>query len=150
MKLLAKYFLAVVLSSYGFPQVVNGPDSVRILRNGNDSLKIFNPFKDVKDYQPFLFYNKEPSKWQIFVPGYNLGSSKYLHSNTKLLNYLSNFSGLPSIEDELESFKISLKILSKIEYKNRMKYDLGELGNYLGLSRNIMAVIFAILSLLKH
>jgi hypothetical protein len=120
LKLIATYSIAVVLGSHSIAKVVDSPDSERILRNGNDSLKMFNPFKDARDYQPFLFYNKEINKWQIFVPGYNLGSSKYLHSNTNLLNYLSNFSGWPSSEDVLESFKISSKILSEIEYKNRM------------------------------
>jgi hypothetical protein len=50
----------------------------------------------------------------------------------------------------LESLRISLKILREIEYRNRMRYDLGELGKYLGLSRNVTAIVLAILSLLKN
>ena len=52
-------------------------------------------------------------------------------------------------EDELESYKKSLNILMALGYENYTKYDLGEIGKYLGISQKLMAIILGILTLLK-
>jgi len=150
LKLLVKYFLVVFLSLHSFPQVSNGVDSVRFLRNTEDNLKIFNPFRETTNFQPFLLYDSGIKKLQIIVPKYSFKSSRSFHPPNLSLNGLSEQSLWINPEDELKSFKISLNILREMEYESLIKYDLGELGKYLGLSRNIMAVILAIISLLKN
>ena len=52
-------------------------------------------------------------------------------------------------EDDLESYKKSVNILMALGYEDYTKYDLGELGKYLGISQEIMAIILGILTLLK-
>lgn len=52
-------------------------------------------------------------------------------------------------EDQLKGFKDSYSFLMKSEYKNLFKYDLGVVGKYLGISKNILAVILAIISVAK-
>lgn len=52
-------------------------------------------------------------------------------------------------EDRLKGFKDSYLFLMKSEYKNLFKYDLGVVGKYLGISKNILAVILAIISIAK-
>ena len=49
-------------------------------------------------------------------------------------------------ETELAYFKESFNQLMEIAKKNHYKYDLGEVGRYLGISRKILAIILAILS----
>lgn len=100
--------------------------------------KIFNPFRDLSPYRTYLPYDNDQNNWEIFIP------------KSMLRNDLSNRLKWNSNEVELVSLKISLKLLRQLEYRNRMKYDLGELGKYLGISKNIMALILAILSLLKN
>jgi hypothetical protein len=51
--------------------------------------------------------------------------------------------------EELVYFKESFNQLMEIAKKNHFKYDLGEVGRYLGISRNILAVILAIISVVK-
>lgn len=51
--------------------------------------------------------------------------------------------------DQLKGFKDSYSFLMKSEYKNLFKYDLGVVGKYLGISKNIMAIILAIISIAK-
>lgn len=52
-------------------------------------------------------------------------------------------------EDQLKGFKDSYTFLMKSEYQNLFKYDLGVVGKYLGISKNIMAIILAIISVTK-
>jgi len=52
-------------------------------------------------------------------------------------------------KDQLKGFKDSYSFLIKAEYKNLFKYDLGVVGKYLGISKNIMAIILAIISVAK-
>ena len=52
-------------------------------------------------------------------------------------------------EDELTYFKETFQQLMEIAKKNNYKYDLGVVGRYLGISRNILAIILAIISVAK-
>lgn len=52
-------------------------------------------------------------------------------------------------EEELAFFKESFQHLMAMAKRNHYKYDLGEVGRYLGISRNILAVILAIISVVK-
>ncbi len=52
-------------------------------------------------------------------------------------------------KEGLESFKESFRLLMEYASKDRNKYDLGVVGKYLGISRNIMAIILALISVAK-
>jgi hypothetical protein len=143
-------FLLILLSNQIFSQNISNSDPSQTSFNKIDSLQIFNPFKENRPSKPYLLYDENLKRWNVIVPEYRLRSSKYFSTNNYLFSELSDKSNWIYPEDDLESFKLSLNILREIEYKNRMKYDLGEIGKYLGLSKNIMAIILAILSVLKH
>ena len=57
------------------------------------------------------------------------------------------FSNPLNTTEQLKSYKKSYQFLAGIRYKEMTKYDLGLVGKYLGVSRNIAAIILAILSL---
>ena len=52
-------------------------------------------------------------------------------------------------EVELAYFKESFNQLMEIAKKDYNKYDLGEIGRYLGISRKFLAIILAILLVAK-
>lgn len=63
------------------------------------------------------------------------------------------FSDYPSFyntqqEIQFEKFKKEMYRILALKYKDYTKYDLGEIGYYLGLSKNIMAIVLAIISIL--
>ena len=57
---------------------------------------------------------------------------------------LNNYS-----KEELAYFKETFQQLMEIAKKNHYKYYLGEVGKYLGISRKILAIILAIISVAK-
>lgn len=52
-------------------------------------------------------------------------------------------------KDSTEDFKQSFGLLMEYAKHNQNKYDLGEIGRYLGISRDILAIILAIVSITK-
>jgi hypothetical protein len=52
-------------------------------------------------------------------------------------------------KDSTEDFKKSFGLLMEYAKNDHNKYDLGEFGRYLGISRKILAIILAILSVAK-
>jgi len=61
-----------------------------------------------------------------------------IYPNTLNLNNYSN--------EELAYFRQTFQQLMEIAKKNHYKYDLGEVGRYLGISQRVLALILAILS----
>jgi len=61
---------------------------------------------------------------------------------------LNSFDKIQISSDKLASFKNSWARLMELEYQESTKYDLGEVGKYLGISKNVFAIVLAILSLL--
>ena len=150
MKLPAPYFLAVIIGWQSLAPAFNVSDSLKVSKKQDDTLKIFNPFTEIERFYPYMSYDKDLNKWQITMPKYSLRSGSTIELKGINMNEISNRLAWFENKDELESFKLSLNILREIEFKNRKKYDLGGLGKYLGLSRNIMTFILALLSLLKN
>lgn len=70
---------------------------------------------------------------------YNKISDKILLSQDYFLSNNDNF------KDSTEDFKKSFALLMEYAKHNQNKYDLGEFGRYLGISRNIMAIILALI-----
>ena len=106
-------------------------------------------FHDSSINKPNYFYNNKSQKWEIFIPPYNFNKNLAIKSKYLLLNDLRRKSLYTNSENLMESYNESIKILMSIGYKDYTKYDLGELGKYLGISRDIMAIILGILTLLK-
>lgn len=70
-------------------------------------------------------------------------------NDSKLVTQYAKFNLGDYSEDEQEFFKESFQQLMEIAKKDHYKYDLGEVGKYLGISRNILAIILAIISVAK-
>ena len=113
------------------------------------AINFFNPFNDINSDEPQLYYDNEKKKWKIFIRQYSLRSNFEIDSKYLYLNDLKRKSVYTYSENEMESYDESIKILMALGYKNYTKYDLGELGKYLGISKKIMAIILGILTLLK-
>ncbi|HMN49115.1 MAG TPA: hypothetical protein PKD67_08280 [Ignavibacteriaceae bacterium] len=67
-------------------------------------------------------------------------------NDSKLVTQYAKFNLVDYSENEQEFFKESCQQLIEIAKKDYYKYDLGEVGRYLGISLNIMAIILVILS----
>ena len=70
-------------------------------------------------------------------------------SDSVLITQPYAFNTSDHSEEELTYFKDSFKHLMEIAKKNHYKYDLGEVGRYLRISRKILAIILAIISVAK-
>jgi len=71
---------------------------------------------------------------------YNEINDNILSSQDNYLSYEDNFI------DSTEDFKQSFALLMENAKHNQNKYDLGEFGRYMGISRNILAIILALIS----
>ena len=141
-------FYVVVFSSQIFSQNSVNQDSSKIDTTKSASNN-FNLFFDSNSFESQLYYDNEIKKWKIFIPQYSLRSNFEINSKYLFLDDLKKKSVYTCSEDELESFKESINILMALGYKDCTKYDLGELGKYLGISQKLMAIILGILTVLK-
>jgi len=113
-----------------------------------DSIKNFNSIQ--KDLLQFKNFFRSNSK-KILGKDDLLGLELY----QKAINDSSIVNKYPGLkmddysEEELAYFKESFNQLMDMAKRNHYKYDLGEVGRYLGVSRNILAVILAIISVVK-
>ena len=148
LKYLTIFFLIVVLNSQIFTQSLYNQDSTKV-----DTIKpasnYFNPFLGSNSFESHLYYDNESRKWNIFIPQYSLRSNFEINSKYLYLDDLKKKTVYMYSEDDLESYKKSVNILMALGYENYTKYDLGELGKYLGISQKLMAIILGILTLLK-
>lgn len=103
----------------------------------SEELKFKNFFKydskkqmSLDDLSSLKLFNKSINASSIFIQSYYLGFSE---------NY----------KDQTEEFKESFKLLLEYAKHNQNKYDLGEFRRYLGISRDILAIILAIISIAK-
>lgn len=110
-------------------------DSIKtIQQNLNEELKFRKFFQhdsrkrmSLNDLSNLNIYNKAINDSALFMKNNNLEFNE---------NY----------KDQTEDFKESFKLLLEYAKHNQNKYDLGEFGRYLGISRNIMAIILALIS----
>lgn len=125
-------------------------------------------FSQDKTYQPIELDSTKTQKQNIseelkFKSFFQYDSKKRMSfddlSSLKLFNKSINDSSLfmqnlylsfsENYKEQTEDFKKSFALLMEYAKHNQNKYDLGEFGRYLGISRNIMAIILAIISVAK-
>lgn len=70
----------------------------------------------------------------------------HLYKNQLTNSYSQKFNEA-KFDDEFLYFRDSFLKSLQAAYKDQMKYDLGEFGKYLGVSKKLFAIILAILSL---
>jgi len=146
------YYSAVIISIFLLAQ-----SNFAQLKDENDSLEnkspAFNISNDVNylnridSFEPQFFYNNDSKIFTLYKPDFNLLRNKLTYS---ILYQRSFFppNKSPGIVDRFNSFKESLRESLTLEYKKRQRYDLGEFGKYLGISKQIFAIILGIISLL--
>jgi hypothetical protein len=113
-----------------------------------DSLKTIQP-NLVEKLQFKNFFRNDVRK-QIgnnLLLGLTLNSKIVYDTEALLPNY--NYNLIDYSDEELASFKESFNLLMEFAKQARNKYDLGEVGKYLGMSRKLLAIILAIVSLAK-
>lgn len=142
------FFLVVIFNAQIFSQHSINQDSSKV-----DTTKIysrlFNPFYNRNSFEPQFYFDNELNKWKIFIPLYGLKREFHIDSKYLPLNDVGRKSIYANSENLMESYNESIKILMALGYKDYTKYDLGELEKYLRISRDLMAIILGILSLLK-
>ncbi len=113
-----------------------GFDSTKT-QNLSEELKFKNFFQydskkrmSIDDLSSLKLYGKAINDSAILMHHYDLDFNEYY-------------------KDSTEDFKKSFGLLMEYAKHNQNKYDLGELGRYLGISRKILAIILAILSVAK-
>lgn len=119
-------------------KILSNTDSVK---NSNQQLKSDLQFKN--------FFKGDIKKTlnENILMGLTLYSKVLNDSTFTFQSYRLNaneYSG-----EELVDFKKSFQMLMEFAKEDRKKYDLGTVGRYLGISRNIMAIILAIISVAK-
>ncbi len=97
---------------------------------------------------PYIFYNSESKLFTIYKPDFNLIRNKLTYSILYQRSFFPLLNKSPSTIDRFKLFKESLRNSLVLEYKKRQKYDLGDFGRYLGISKQIFAIILGIISLL--
>ncbi|MHB1686080.1 MAG: hypothetical protein ACYCVH_01680 [Ignavibacteriaceae bacterium] len=73
-----------------------------------------------------------------------------LNINHNLLHNELNAPGINSNNDRLSYFKKCLSLSLAEQLKELNKYNLGEVGHYLGISRTLLAIILAVISLSRY
>lgn len=119
-------------------------DSITI----KDSVNNFNSIrKDELQFKNFFRGNSKKIMGIDDIYGLKLYGESLNDSLLSIKHYnllLGSYS-----KEELTYFKESFQLLMELAKKDRNKYDLGVVGKYLGISRNIMAIILAIISVAK-
>ena len=113
-----------------------------------DSSSILNPINK-NDLQFKNFFPNDVKKRirNDFILGLNLYSKAI--SDSALLLQPYSLDQKYNNEEELESFKESFSLLMESAKRERNKYDLGVVTKYLGISQRVMAIILAIISVVK-
>jgi hypothetical protein len=147
------YYCAVIISVFLLAQ-----PSFAQLNEENDSLENKNPAFNISNdgnypirfdtINPYIFYNNESKIFTIYKPDFNLIRNKLTYSMLYQRSFFPPRNKSPGTIDRFNLFKESLRNTLALEYKKRLKYDLGEFGRYLGISKQIFAIILGIISLL--
>ncbi len=138
----------ILLAKPDYAQINTDKDSL------NNKTPAYNISNDVNypnrfdTTQPYIFYNNKSKIFTIYKPDYNLIRNKLTYSILYQRSLLPSLNNQTNSIDQFDSFKESLYNALALEYKRRQRYDLGEFGKYLGISRNLLAIILGIISLL--
>ena len=138
----------ILLAKPDYAQINTDKDSL------NNKTPAYNISNDVNypnrfdTTQPYIFYNNKSKIFTIYKPDYNLIRNKLTYSILYQRSLLPSLNNQTNSIDQFDSFKESLYNALALEYKKRQRYDLGEFGKYLGISRNLLAIILGIISLL--
>ncbi len=114
--------------------------------NKINNIKLFN--KEI--YQNNYLLKKQLNSNLLFnTKLYMLNSNNYNLNQLYYGNYLYSNSFISQKDYQIMQSQKELYRILAIKYKQRNKYDLGTFGTYLGISKNVTAVIIAIISVIK-
>lgn len=118
--------------------------------------EIHNKISSVDSTKQRINYLHEKMQFKnFFRDSFHKRMSQTDLSSLRLYNEINNnlqlsqdyfLSHEDNFKDSTEDFKKSFALLMEYANHNQNKYDLGEFGRYLGISRNIMAIILALIS----
>lgn len=112
-----------------------------------DSNKVFlKPFQEKLQFKNFFRSNVHKSMNQTELQSLRIYDG-IIDTTLLLKDFLLSYEG--EYIDSTKDFKKSYGLLLEYAKYNQNKYDLGEFSRYLGISRNILAIILAILSVVK-
>lgn len=97
--------------------------------------------------ESYMFDSSLSQKLLFINPGFNLTNNYLLNHDSQLKLFLDIPQNNFNQSFELKQFKESLNKVLAFKYKDLMKYDLRTIGRYLYISKKVLAIILAILSL---
>ncbi len=143
----------IIISTFshtGFAQTKGRTDSMKI-----DTTK--QKIKNKKEYfnNSDLFksndslYKNNLQKPKSAGSIYLLKGNNLIYSNPYLNSGLIAGENSVNFTDRFAESKKYLFKLLELGYKNQIRYNLGKFGRYLGISKNVLAIILGIISLIK-
>jgi hypothetical protein len=121
--------------------------------------EIQNNILSADSTKPTINYLQEKMQFKnFFRDNLNKRMGQTDLSSLRLYNEINDNLQLPqdyflfyedNFKDSTEDFKQSFALLMEYAKHNQNKYDLGEFGRYLGISRNILAIILALISVAR-
>ncbi len=154
-KILYCFFLisASSLQAQSFDSTVSYPADDKKTNSNLDSIKtkLFNSDLYRNNYLlrkrlPLNLYNDNVNRTNLLnFDRKNIGRNIFYIPN----NFARRSQIIELINYQIIKSKSELYRILALKYQERRKYDLGELGAYLGLSKNITAIILAIISIAK-
>lgn len=94
-------------------------------------------------------YNLNFKKQVIILPD-KLSHKNYILFNLPFSLKIDVPEQRESLKEQFAHFQTSLYNSLALEYKKFTKYDLGEVGRYLGISGKVFTIILWLLSIFKH
>ncbi|HED06752.1 MAG TPA: hypothetical protein ENI57_01390 [Ignavibacteria bacterium] len=133
--------ISVILIHINFAQTTNDITPIKIDTAKLKSTNKFVEKQSLRLYELKILYNNLFNKPSLNTPGNNvIYSEPYV-----LSNYGYGVSDY-RITDRLKLFNVSFRKLLAKDYEKRGRYDLGEIGRYLGIAKSIVTIILWLLS----
>jgi hypothetical protein len=143
MRCIKLFFVCIFILPCNFYSQENPSDNFT-----KDSIKNSNSInKDELQFKNFFRNNSKKLLSNDDIFGLQLFEKTM--SDSLFIIYPNNLNINNYSSEELAYFRQTFQQLMEIAKRNHYKYDLGEIGRYLGISQKIFAIILAILSIAK-
>lgn len=131
---------AIILSSPLMAQ-----SFARTTNDTTNCIKSTNKINNIKLFNTDIYQNSYLLKKQLNSNNPNNHKLSQLYYG----NFINSNSFISQKDYRIKQSQKELYRILAIKYKERNKYDLGTFGTYLSISKNVTAVIIAIISVIK-
>lgn len=140
-------FLLIAVQQY-YAQLNAYPDSLKVNSSIHEFTNEVGNFHLSNLSQPKILNGNSINELRLLLPKLSWRYNEFISLKIPPIQHFNSLQNPQDSIYQFAQFKASLNKLLEIEYRKVMKYDLGEIGIYLGLSKKIIAIILGIFSLL--